>query len=136
MLNICTAIINTLTADSTLTNIVSKNNISVGPVDIVQETQASLQMPQINVHPISESVRTVPLNAHDTRIQLDIWSRTSELEAQTILERVMSLLNYLSYDNKTTHVFWQRLGGTSSSYESSNRLWHYSQDFIFWSLEQ
>lgn len=135
MIDICTKIVSVLKADSTLTATVPANNISVGPLDVTQETAASHVMPQINIRPISESVRTVPLTARDTRVQLDIWSKNSELEVQTIYERVIQLLDYLGpYDQGTSHIFWQRLGGASSSYETSNRLWHYSQDFMFWGL--
>src|SRR5581483_8614950 len=134
MINICNKIISVLINDATLTAVVPAANITVGPVDIVQQTQASLLMPQINLRPISEVVRTVPLNTKDTRIQIDIWSRNSEMEAQTIYERLLTLLDFISYDQGTTHVYWQRLGGLSSTYETDVRLWHYSADFIFWSL--
>ena len=134
MLNISTALVKILTSDQILTAIVKPANISVGPFDITVETQVSLTMPQISIQPISESVRTVPLNAKDTNIQLDIWSRNSELEAQTIYERVIVLLNFQTYTQGSSWVAWQRLNNVSSSYESESRLWHYYADFIFWSL--
>jgi hypothetical protein len=134
MLNISTAIVNILTSDPTLTSIIKPSNISVGRFDVTVETQVSLTMPQISIQPISESVRTVPLNAKDTNIQIDIWSRNSELEAQTIYERVIYLLNFQTYTQGSSWVAWQRLSNVSSSYESDGPLWHYYADFQFWSV--
>jgi hypothetical protein len=134
MLNICNKFITLLTTNAPLVAIVPASSISIGPVDIVQETQASLQMPQINIRPISEVVATVPRNTKQTRLQLDIWSRNSEMEAQNIYEQILTILDFQSYDQSTSHIWWQRLGGLSSSYETDVRLWHYSADFLIWSL--
>lgn len=134
MLNICNKIVSTLISDPTLTAIVPTTSISVGPLDVVVQSQASILMPQINIHPISETVRTVPLNTKDTRVQMDIWSRNNEMEAQTIYERVIVLLDFQMYDQGGSHIYWQRLGGLSSTYDTEVRLWHYSADFVFWSL--
>ncbi|MHB8483866.1 MAG: tail completion protein gp17 [Nitrospiria bacterium] len=134
MINICNNIISVLLNDSTLTATVPKTSIMVGPVDINVEKQSEILMPQINIHPISEVVATVPRNTKETRIQIEVWSRNSEMEAQTIYERILTDLNFLSYDQGTSHIYWQRLGGVSSLYDSEMRLWQYASDFQFWSL--
>ena len=134
MLNISTAFINLLQGSTAVTSLVPASSIMTGPVDIVVESQSGLLMPQINLHPISEVVATVPLNTKQTRIQLDIWSRKSELEAEQIYEAVISALNFQQYNNSGSHIYWQRLDSLSSTYESEVRLWHYSADFLIWSL--
>lgn len=134
MLNICNKVVKILMSDPTLTSTVPVSSISVGPVDVIVQKQSELLMPQINIHPISESVSTVPLNTKDTRVQMDIWSRNSEMEVQTIYERVLILLNFQTYDQGGSHVFWQRLENTAVMYDTEVRLWHMSADFVFWSL--
>lgn len=135
MLEIFQKIISTLIGDSTLTAIVPTENIFTGAADIIQEKQATLLSPAIILSQVGESVRTVPLNVRDTQIQLDIWSRNSQLEVETIYERVMTLLNYLSGDQSTAHIFWQRLGGAVDLFESDRRIWHRSCTFVCWSIK-
>ena len=135
MLEIFTKIISTLQADGTLTAIVPAENISVGPVDIVIEKQSELRKPQINIFQVSESLRTNPLNVRDTTVQLDIWSRTSQLEIETIYERVVTLLSYQTVNNGSAHIFWNRLDGANDVYEQDRRIWHRACSFKVWSMK-
>lgn len=121
-----------LTGDATLTAIVPAANISFGPVDITIEKQSQLRKPQITLQTISESSRTVPLAVRDIRMQMDIWSRTSQLELDTIYEQVLTTLNLISTNQNSTHIFWQRLGNAHDQYESEMRIWHKVVDFIIW----
>ena len=138
MLNILQKEISILTADSTLAGLMNtttpNSRIFTGPVDVVKETQGSLGFPLLTLIGTSESFRTVPQGARDSRIQIDIWSRNSELEVENIYERVQTLLNFQSGDTGTSHVFWQRSGGSSSEYETDVRLWRWSTDFVIWSI--
>lgn len=135
MLEILQSIISVLTGDATLTAIVPSTNIMVGPVDIVTESQAGLIMPQINVHVVSEVSRSVPLNTRDTLIQIDIWSRTSQLELENIYERVVALLNYSSPSQGTAKIFWERLGGAVDQYEGDRGIWHRSVTYNIWAVK-
>ena len=133
MLEILTNLIATLKASGSLTAIVPAANILVGPVDVVTETQAGLMLPQINIHVVSEVSRSVPSNTRDTSIQIDIWSRNSQLEIENIYEIIVPLLNYSSPVQGTAKVFWERLGGAVDQYESDRRIWHRATTFVFWS---
>src|SRR3972149_7022772 len=124
MKNVLIKIVDVLKNDATLTAIVPSTQIFVGPVDVVTEVQAELLLPQINIHQVSESSRSVPLNVRDTIIQLDIWSRNSQLEVEDIYERIITLLNYLSVDQGVNHIFWEKLSGATDLYESDRRIWH------------
>lgn len=122
-------------ADSTLTAIVPATSILVGPVDITMEKQAGLLYPQINLHAVSEVQRSNPLNTRDTQIQLDIWSRNSQLELENIYEEVVTALGYLTVNQGTSHIFWSRLGGAIDDYEADRRIWHRACTFVFWSIK-
>lgn len=135
MLEILQNIIAVLKGDTTLTNIVPAVNILVGPVDVVTETQNGLKMPQINLHVISEVSRSVPSNTRDTLVQLDIWDRNSQLELETIYERIITLLNYTSPTQGSAKIFWERLGGSVDQYESDRRIWHKAVTFNIWSIK-
>jgi hypothetical protein len=141
MLNINENLVNQLKNDSTLASLMNTTvpNLSIfsGAVDVVKQLQKELGFPLIEMHTISESVRTVPLNVKDTMVQLDIWSRVSELQVQQIYERVMILLNFQSTIttgsiNGTT-IEWQRSNGAVEDYSSEIRLWKISMDLKTWS---
>ena len=125
-------IISLLTTDATLNAIVPVANIFTGPVDVLTEAQSGLLLPQINVHVISEAQRTVPKNTRDTMVQIDIWSRNSVLETSTIYERIITLLEYQTVDQSTSHIFWDRLQGSVDQYESDRRIFHKSMTLRCW----
>lgn len=132
MLNVTTKIISLLKGDATLTSTVPANNIMTGPVDIVQNTQDELTMPQINVQLVSESSRTVPSGVRDINMQLDIWTRNSQLELENIYERVVTLIDGMNTDNSGTHIFWSNMTTANDQYESDRRIWHRSVRFMIW----
>lgn len=134
MLQIFEKFIALLKASSAVTNIVG-NNIYVGPVDITMEKQNTLLYPQILLSMVSEAVRTVPQNTRDTTIQLDIFSRNSQMEVETLYEAVLTALNYYQGDQDTAHIFWQRLGGAIDLFESDRRYWHRSLTFQVWAIQ-
>jgi hypothetical protein len=141
MLNINQNLVNQLKNDSTLATLmgVTVPNLRIfsGAVDIVKQLQNELGFPMIEMHTISESVRTVPLNTKDTMVQLDIWSRVSELQVQQIYERVMTLLNFqqtITTGNVNgTTIEWQRSDGAVEEYSSDIRLWKVSLTLKVWS---
>lgn len=135
MLEIFQKFISILTNDATLTALVPKKNILTGPADIVQEKSANLLEPSIILSQVSEAVRTVPSNTRDTQVQLDILSRNSQMEMENIYERVNLLLNYVSGDQSTAHIFWQRLGGAVDLFETDRRIWRRSLTFTVWSIK-
>jgi hypothetical protein len=135
MINICSQFVSLLKNDASLIAIVNPNNIYVGPVDIVKEQQSTLGFPLITIIPISEVWATVPLDTRQTRIQIDIWSRNSEMEAQSIYEQIIAALNYQSYDSSSSHIFWQRAAGANELSETEVRLWRYSTDLMIWSFQ-
>ena len=132
MLEIFQKIVSTLTGDATLTAIVPTSNIFTGAADVVLEKQGSLS-PFIILSQVSEISRTVPSNVRDTQIQIDIWSRNSQLEVENIYERIITLLNYLSGDQGTGHIFWERSSGAVDLFEVDRRVWHRSVTFMVWS---
>lgn len=134
MLEIFEKLIATLKAASAVTNIVG-SNIYTGNVDITMEKQKELLYPSIVLSQVSESVRTVPENARDTTIQLDIWSRNSQMEVENIYEAVLGALNFQSGNEDTAHIFWQRLSGATDLFESDRRVWHRSCSFVVWSIK-
>lgn len=135
MLEITENFVAVLQGDATLTATVPATSISAGPVDITMESQKSLLYPQINIWQVGESSRTVPFQTRDTQLQLDIWSRNSQFELETIYERILVLLNYLTYDQATAHIFWQRLGNATDLYEADRRVWHRAATFTVWSVK-
>jgi hypothetical protein len=135
MLEIDQSIINLLTTDPTLNAIVPATSIFTGPVDQTMESQASLTYPIIVLSQVSEVSRSVPLSTRDTNVQIDIWSRNSQLEIETIYERIIELLNYQSGNQGTAHLFWQRLGGAVDLFESDRRVWHRSSSYTIWSIK-
>lgn len=124
-----------MTADATLTAIVPTDNIFVGPVDVLIETQPELHMPMIVLSTVSEVQRTVPQGARDSLIQIDIWSRVSQLEVEQIYEEIISLLSFQIANQGSAHIFWDRLGGSVDLYEEDRRIWHRSATFNFWSIK-
>lgn len=134
MLEIFQNFISILSGDATLTAIVG-TNIFTGPVDITMEKQKELLYPQINLFQVSEVQRSNPLNTRDTQVQMDIWSRTSQLELETIYERVITLLSYETTDQSTAHIFWTRLDGGVDHYEADRRIWHRAVTFRVWSMK-
>lgn len=137
MLELYEKIISILTADAGVTALVNRNNIFVGPVDITMETQASLLYPSIVIFQTAEAVRTVPQGARDTQFQVDIWSRSSQLEVENIYEAVLSALDFFSGNQSNAHIFWQRLGGAVDSIEGTQdrRVWHRALTFQAWSIK-
>ena len=138
MLDLLQNTVNLLVSDSALATlmgtVIPNKNILVGPRDIVIEKQNELRFPTIILHAISESFRTVPRSARDSRIQLDIWSRTSELDAAKMYERVFQVLNFQSGDKNTSHIFWQRGEGLTEEFITEIRLWKWTGDLIMWSI--
>jgi hypothetical protein len=135
MLEILTFIINTLKNSTGVTSIVPATQILVGQVDIVEETQAGLQLPQINAHVVSESTRTVPTNARDTMVQVDIWSRNSMMEVVQVYEFILQALNYSIANVNTAHIFWDRSSSCVDMFESDRTIWHRAVTFEFWSMK-
>ena len=137
MKDILSKFVDILKADATLATLMGtttpNNYVFVGPVDIVVEEQSDLQIPQINMHVISEFFNTVPQDTRETRVQIDVWSRKNEVQVADMYERIAELLNYQISDKNSTHIFWQRVGGMTEQYESDVRIWHYSVDFMVWS---
>ena len=138
MLDLQKSVISLIINDSALAVLmgttVPNKNIFTGPVDIVMEKQSELRFPMIVIRVISESFRTVPKGATDSRLQLDIWSKTSELAVGQLYERVFQILNFKSADQGSTHIFWQRGEGLSEDFVTEMRLWNWHADLIAWSL--
>jgi hypothetical protein len=138
MVDIIQKIIGILKSDATLASLMNTSvpilNLFTGPVDIVKETQSSLGFPILIVSSTSESFRTVPQGARDSRISIDIWSRNSEKEVLDIYERVAYLINFTFGDINSSYVFWQRGEGFITQFESEVRLWHQTFDIIIWSI--
>ena len=135
MLEILKWIVAQLVADTTLTAIVPTANIYTGPVDVLVEQQDELHMPLIVLSSVSEAQRTVPQGARDTMIQIDIWSRVSQLELEQIYEEIISLLSFRIANQDSAHIFWDRLGGSVDTFEEDRRIWHRSATFMFWSIK-
>jgi hypothetical protein len=135
MLELLEYLISILTNDATLNAIVPVSQIFTGPVDVVQESQTDINIPQISLWVVSEVSRSVPTRTRDSQIQIDIWSRNSQLEIETIYERIITLLNYNSGAEGSAYMFWMRLGGTNDMYESDKRLWHRPMTIRVWSMK-
>jgi len=131
-------IVSTLKTDAALASLMNTSvpikNLYVGAADVVKESQSSLAFPMLIIHAISESYRTVPLNAKDSTIQIDIVSRNSEKEVHDIYEKIAALLNFKTTTKNNTWIAWQRGSGLSAQYSSETRLWQWSFDMTFWSV--
>jgi len=138
MTDIIQNIVNILKNDVTLASLMNTTipikNLYVGTADIVKESQTSLAFPMLIVHAISETYRTVPLNAKDSTIQIDIVSRNSEKEVHDIYEKVSTLLNFQTTTKNNTWIAWQRGSGLNAQYSSEARLWQFSFDIQVWSV--
>ena len=118
-----------------LTAIVAATSILTGPVDILIETQPELLMPMVIVSVVSEAQRTVPQGARDTQVQIDIWSRNSQLEIENIYEEILNVLSFQIANQGQAHIFWDRLGGATDLFEADRRVWHRACTFTFWSIK-
>lgn len=135
MLEILQNIISTLLSDTTLTALVPSGNILVGPVDMLSQKQDDLILPSVILSVVAESQRPVPQYARDSQIQLDIWTRESQLAVENIYEEVIARLNYLTYNQGTAHICWQILGGARDDFETDRRIWHRAVTFQVWSVK-
>lgn len=135
MLEVLQNITAQLTADPTLGALVPDNNITVGQVDIVSEhnTPTEILFPSINIHTATESMRTVPSNVRDTMVQVDIWSNSSALEAQTIYEQIISILTYNQTDQGAAHIYWSRPSSAFEFYADNRRTWRIALTLAYWS---
>ena len=131
-------IISLLVNDAALQAIPAPNTLRIftGPVDIIQQTQASLNYPVIILEQVSEVSRTVPINTRDTQIQLDIISRNSQFELEQLYEEVLNVLNYgFGSMSGGTHLYWERLSGAVDMNESDRRIWRRVLTFTCWSIK-
>lgn len=135
MLEILQNFVTTITTSTSVTSIVPAANIFTGPVDILSQQQNALVLPSIILSTVSESQRPVPQYARDTMVQLDIWSRNSQLEVENVYEAVITALNYLTYNQGTAHICWQLLGGSKDDFETDRRVWHKSVTFQVWAVK-
>lgn len=138
MLNISAETYSLLSQDTILATLMGTKvpnlNVFVGRVDTVREQANTIGLPMLVIKTVSETFRTVPRNCKDNRLQIDIWSQNSELQAMQIYERLATILNFQTLDNGGTHIFWQRVDGTTESFETEANLWHFSCDLILWSV--
>jgi hypothetical protein len=136
MLNPLINLVSVLTTDSTLAGLmgttVPNTLIYVGDVDIVQETQQSLQYPMLLIHTISDTFRVLPLNARDMHIQIDIMDRTSEMEAIQIYEQVCNDLAFVNTTQGGTRIWWTRPDSGADHSESEMRIYHIILDCIIY----
>ena len=135
MLQIFQWIVSQMLGDATLTAIVPAANILTGPVDILVWSQNTLMQPMIILSQVSETQRTVPQGARDTVIQIDIWSRNSQLELENIYEEIINLLSFQIANQGQAHIFWDRLSGAVDDFELDRRIWHRSVSQTFWSIK-
>lgn len=135
MLQILQWMISQMIADTTLTAIVPVDNIFTGAPDVLIETQPELRMPMIVLSTISETQRTVPQGARDTQIQVDIWSRVSQLEIEQVYEEIVNLFSFQIADQDTAHIFWERISGATDTFEEDRRIFHRSATITFWSIK-
>ncbi len=137
MLEIDQNIIATLKADTTLTAVVPATNILTGPVDIVSLTNTAkgLVLPAIVLWTVSEVQRSVPQYARDTLVQLDVYSKNSQLEVETIYERIVTDLGYVTTNQGTAHICWQILGGAHDVFDTERRIFHRVAEFNVWAVK-
>lgn len=135
MLEIMQYMVAQMQADSTLIAMVPATNIYTGPVDVLVELQSELHMPGIVIWTVSEQQRTVPQGARDTHVQIDIWSRKSQLEVEQIYEEIVNLFSFKTADKDTAHIFWDRLEGSTDMFEEDRRVWHKAVTVTFWSIK-
>lgn len=137
MLEIDQNFIATLKADAQITAIVPAANILTGPVDLLSKgtTDLELVLPAIVLWTVSEAQRPVPTNTRDTQVQLDVYSKTSQLELETVYERIIALLSQLTYNQGPAHIFWQLLAGGRDVIETDRRIWHKGVTFQVWAIK-
>jgi hypothetical protein len=135
MIELFTKFITLLTTNVALIAIVPVANIFTGAVDVTMEKQIELLYPSIVLSQVSEVQRSVPQGARDTQIQIDIWSRNSQLEVENIYEAMITALSYQSGDSGSAHLFWDRLGGAVDQFESDRRVWHRATTWVIWSIK-
>jgi hypothetical protein len=135
MIEIFTKLITLLTTNAALTALIPATNIFTGSVDVTMEKQNELLYPSIVLSQVNEIQRSVPQGARDSQIQIDIWSRNSQLEVENIYEAIINVLSYQSGDSGSAHIFWQRLGGAVDQFENDRRVWHRACTFQVWSMK-
>ena len=139
MLNVQLNVLSVLKNDATLASLMNtltpNLHIYMGARDIVIEKQSDIQYPAIIITVVSESDIRIPIHGHESRLQIDVWSRNSELEAVKIYDQIRALL---SYQNNTTSnsttIWWSRIDSASEDYNSEMVLWRYKIDVFVWSF--
>lgn len=134
MLNPLINLVNVLTTDATLAGLMGQTvpnpKIYTGDVDVVQETQNSLQYPMVLIHTISDVFRVMPLNGRDMTIQIDIMDRNSEMAVIQIYEQICNDLAFINATQGGTKIWWTRPTGGADVSETEMRIYHCRMDLI------
>jgi hypothetical protein len=125
--------INTLLNDTVINAFVGDRIYPEG-VDIFPETTL---FPLITVNMVGEAILTNPKYEKSVQIQVNIWSRLSELEKEQITERVQQLLDYQQFNQGVNSAIlrWQRQDAGVDLFESDRRIWHKALTFRCWIKE-
>lgn len=86
------------------------------------------------MHTVSEITRTNPRGERETLIQIDIWSRESQLETEQIAERILAISNFQQFHTGygTTVQRWKREDNGVDFFEADRRIWHKALTFRIW----
>jgi len=130
MLTVTQNIIDVVKADATIKTFINERIYPEG-VDIIPETTL---FPLITIHNISEITLTNPKGERECLVQLSIWSRLSQLETEQIAERLLTILNFQTFNSGygTTIKRWQREDSGVDLPETDRRIWHKALTFRVW----
>jgi hypothetical protein len=104
--------------------------IYTGEVDIVQQTQKSLQVPMVLINVISDQYKIMPLYGREMTIQLDLVSRINELQAMNMYEQVCQDLLFINTTQGGTKIWWTRPSGGATEHDSEIRLFRIRIDLL------
>ena len=132
-------IVSTLTGNATLAGLMNTSipnkAIYTGDVDVVREQQTTFQYPLLVIHTIADSFERLPLNARETVLQIDIYSRNDELEAVNIYEEIGNILVYENSVQGGTKIWWQRVTDGHDQSEEGMRIFHIPITLKIWSYD-
>ena len=128
MVNFKTYFVNKMLNDTTIAGYVGKNVYPAG-IDIAPE-----RMPCITFFEVGTTILSVPRGMNIGILQVDIWSKTGEIEVENIETRISQLMNFRdsSQDTFTGILWWCRKQSVRETFEADRKIFHKSIDYKFW----
>jgi len=127
-------VIQRLLGDSQILSLLGGRNVFAAQRDMIPET-----FPAIVVFDVGGKHRSIPHDARDALLQVSIMTTTSMFDADTIYERVTSILNTpidstarFLLDSTSNQAYWIREDSVRDLADPTRNLYHKALTFRAW----